>query len=309
MFFCCLILVGCSDNHFTPINPHQNFIASINILKPSITFLDQHGEELTTWSFERAYTGGTLIQQDRMLLYGHQLAEADIYELSTGKKIASISTGIGTTNAYYDKELKKFFLTNSKTNAVTSYDLQGNKLYEQKLHNYPMSMTSANGLLYVVNYKDTVLSVLSIEDLQVVDEWSIAKSSHGLLILEEKNEAWLGGHGEGDKPNETIDVYNLQSGEKTAEISMPLMPVGIAQKGEEVAVISHGENKLYVADLEGDIKWEARVGANPFSIVYFKDYIAIAGYDDQTVYFIKDGRVEKSMPTEKGPFQLIVRED
>ncbi len=309
MFVCCLLLVGCSGDRFTAINPHQNFIASINILQPSITFFDQQGEELTTWSFERAYTGGTLIQKDRILLYGHQLSEAHLYELSTGKKVATIETGIGTTNAYYDKSEKKFFLTNSKSNKITSYDLQGNKLHDQKLHNYPMSMTASNGLLYVVNYKDTVLSVVSMEDLQVVDEWSIEKSSHGILILEDKGVAWIGGHGEGNRPNETIDVYNLESGEKTVEIALPLMPVGIAQNGKEVAVISHGENKLYVTNEDGDIQWQAKIGANPFSVVYFQEYIAVAGYDDGMVYFVKDGRVVKKMTTSEGPFQLIVRED
>lgn len=309
MFLCSILLVGCSEERFTTINPHQNFIASINILQPSITFWDQQGDELATWDFEDAYTGGTLIQKDRVLLYGHQLSEAHLYELSTGKRVASIETGMGTTNAYYDKQAKVFFLTNGRANTVTSYDLQGNKLYEQKLHNYPMSMTSANGLLYVVNYKDTILSVVSMEDLQVVDEWSIPKSSHGILIPEDSNTVWMGGHGEGNKPNETIDVYNLQSGEKASEISMPLMPVGITQKDDEVAVISHGENKLYVTNLAGEIKWQAKVGANPFAVIHFQDYIAVAGYEDQTIYFVKDGQVVKKMHTNEGPFQLFVRED
>ena len=55
-------------------------------------------------------------------MYGHQLPEADIYEFSTGKKIKSIETGLGTTNAYYNDEEELLFLTNSVKNHVASYD-------------------------------------------------------------------------------------------------------------------------------------------------------------------------------------------
>ncbi|MFF5995285.1 YncE family protein [Lysinibacillus sp. KU-BSD001] len=308
LLMCLLLLTGCSEQRFTPINPHQPFVASVNILQPSLTFFDQKGDPITTWEFESAYTGGVLIQHDRVLMYGHELTEAHLYEISTGKQVATIECGMGTTNAYYDNQSEQFFMTNSKTNAVISYDSQGKKLHEQKLYNYPMSMVASNGYLYVVNYKDTVLSVLDIEAFTVVDEWEIAKSSHGIAVLEQQNKLWIGGHGEGSKPNETIDVYDLTTGEKQTPISMPLMPVGIAKKGDEVAVISHGESMLYVADIDGEILWQQKVGANPFAVQHFMDFIVVAGYDDQTIYFLEDEQVIQKVQTNKGPFQLLVRE-
>ena len=303
-----LLLTGCSEPQFKAINPHQSFIASVNILQPSLTFFDQEAKKLATWEFEVAYTGGTLIQHDRVLMYGHELTEAHLYELSTGKRIATIECGIGTTNAYYDQQSQLFFINNSKSNTVTSYDLHGEKLYEQKLYNYPMSMIANDGYLYVVNYKDTVLSVLEIATLRVVDEWEIMKSSHGIAILEQENSVWIGGHGEGSKPNDTIAIYNLTTGEKKAEIKMPLMPVGIVEKDGEVAVISHGENMLYVADTKGEILWQQKVGANPFSTAFFAHYVVVAGYDDQSIYFINEHEMIKQVKTDKGPFQLFVRE-
>ena len=308
LLMCILLVTGCSEPRFTAINPHQSFIASVNILQPSLTFFDQEANRLATWEFEVAYTGGTLIQHDRVLMYGHELTEAHLYELSTGKHVATIDCGSGTTNAYYDPQSKQFFMTNSKSNTVTSYDLQGKKIHEQKLYNYPMSMVASNGYLYVVNYKDTILSVLEIATFNVVDEWEIMKSSHGIAILEQENSVWIGGHGEGSKPNETIDVYNLTTGEKQSEINMPLMPVGIAEKDDEVAVISHGANMLYVANLDGEILWQQKVGANPFSTAYFADYIVVAGYDDQNIYFLNEQEIAKQVQTDKGPFQLFVRE-
>ena len=303
-----LLLTGCGDARFTAINPHQPFVASINILQPSVTFFDQEANKLATWAFEVPYTGGTLIQHDRILMYGHELTEAHLYELSTGKQIATIDCGIGTTNAYYDQQSKQFFMTNSKSNTVTSYDSQGKKLHEQKLYNYPMSMAASNGYLYVINYKDTMLSVLDIATLDVVDEWEIMKSSHGIAILEEENLVWIGGHGEGSKPNDTIDVYNLTTGEKQSEIYMPLMPIGVAIEDDQVAVISHGANMLYVANMKGEVLWQQKVGANPFAATYFADYVVVAGYDDQTIYFLNEQEIVKEVQTDKGPFQLLVRE-
>lgn len=309
LLMCIFLISGCSEERFTEINPHQPFVASVNILQPSLSFYDNEGEEIATWNFDVAYTGAALIQHDRVLLYGHELAEAHLYELSTGRRVGAIECGTGTTNAYYDEQTERFFMTNSKRNTVTSYDLQGRKINEQTLYNYPMSMTASEGLLYVVNYKDTVLSVLDIDTFRVVDEWEIAKSSHGITVLEEKQTVWLGGHGEGNRPNDTINVYDIKTGEMLKGISMPLMPVGITEKGQEVAVISHGKSTLYVANRDGEILWHQKVGANPFAAAYFGESIVVAGYDDRTIYFVNKQGVVKKVQTNEGPFQLFARED
>ncbi|MGM9950449.1 MAG: YncE family protein [Lysinibacillus sp.] len=308
VLMCLCFIGGCSEGRYTEISPGQPFIASVNILQPSLSFFTQEGEELATWEFDVAYTGAALIQHDYVLLYGHDLTKAHLYELSTGMRVATIECGAGTTNAYYDGRTERFFMTNSKTNTVTSYDLQGGKINERKLYNYPMSMAASGGYLYVVNYKDTVLSVLDIDTFHVVEEWEIAKSSHGLAILEEEHTLWIGGHGVGNKPNATIDVHDLDTGERLKEISMPLMPVGITENGQEVAVISHGKSTLYVASTDGEVLWQQKVGANPFAAVHLRESVAVAGYDDQTIYFVNERGVEKKVQTKQGPFQLFARE-
>lgn len=308
ILFCTIILAGCSEDRFTAVDPHQSFIASMNILQPALTFYDKNTKELATWTFEQAYTGATLIGYDSILLYGHQLSEADLYELSSGKKITTIETGIGVTNAYYNGETEQLFITNSRTNELTSYTAKGKEQQTLKLRNYPMSMTSDGDNLYVINYKDTILSVVSMKELQLVDEWTISKSSHGIVVLPEQQTVWIGGHGEGSSPNQTVDVHKLTTGEKLQGIDMPLMPIGFAQSATEIAVVSHGGNELYVADKNGHVKWQTEVSANPFAVAYFNDYIVVAGYDDQTLYFIQQGQVMKQVQTGKGPFQLLVRE-
>ncbi|KGR82851.1 YncE family protein [Lysinibacillus odysseyi] len=309
LLMCIFLISGCNEERFTKIDSHQPFVASVNILDPSLSFFDNEGKEIAVWDFDVAYTGAALIQHDHVLMYGHDLTEAHLYSLSTGKREAVIKCGAGTTNAYYDEQTERFFLTNSKKNTVTSYNLQAAKISEQKLYNYPMSMASNAGLLYVLNYKDTILSVLDIETLQVVDEWEIPKSSHGIAILADQHAVWIGGHGQGNRPNDTIDVYNLETGKKQKEISMPLMPVGISTKEQEVAVISHGKSTLYVAAADGEVLWSQKIGANPFATTYFEKWIIIAGYDDQTIYFVDEQGIAKKAKTKKGPFQLLARED
>nr|WP_106780941.1 hypothetical protein [Lysinibacillus timonensis] len=302
------LVAGCARENFTPINQQQSFIATVNILEPSLSFYDDTGHLMANWDFEKSYTGAILIQQDRVLLYGHQLTEADIYELSSGKLVTTIQTGVGTTNAYYSIEDSKIFLTNSVTNKVTSYDLLGNKLIECQLGNYPMSMASYNGKLYVINYKDTKLSILDIESMKLIDEWQIEKSSNGLMILPEKNTIWLGGHGEGSKANQKVKVLDLEDGKFLKEIKVSMMPVNFARSDNEVYAINHGSNELYVMNLDGELLWDIEVGANPFAVESFSNSILVAGFDDHKFYIINNRSITKTIETGNGPFQLIVRE-
>lgn len=302
------MIAGCRDEKFPSINHHQSFVASVSILEPSVTFYNPSGEEIAVWNFNKAYTGAALIQQDRILLYGHQLDEADIYELSSGEKLKTIKTGIGTTNVYYDENENKLFIANSERNSVTSYDNKGNKLNELKLRNYPMSMASYKDKLYVVNYKDTILSVVNMETLELEAEWTIPKSSNGVLIIPEENTIWIGGHGEGSRPNQSINVLDLQSGNPVDKIKVSMMPIGFSRNEDVVYIVNHGANELYAMDLKGNTLWNTEVGANPFAVAFIEDEVVVAGYDDHKLYFLKNGQIIKEMYTNKGPFQLLVRE-
>ncbi|MER2191594.1 MAG: YncE family protein [Solibacillus sp.] len=301
------VLTGCTEERFPAVNPQQSFVAAVNILEPSLQFFDEDGEILSEWLFDQAYTGAALVGDNRVIVYGHQLEQARLYELSSGKLLTELRVEIGTTNAYYDAASDKLFLTNSKTNALSRYAADGKFEQSVKLRNYPMAMTIAQGKLYVVNYKDTVLSVVNSETLEVLEEWPIAKSSNGLLYNEEKQQLWLGGHGEGETSNAYVTAYDLH-GQQVQKIHAPLMPIAFSKQDDMIAIISHGTNMLYITDAEGHAKWSLEIAANPFAVTHFADYLIVAGYDDQSLYFIKDGDVVKTVPTQKGPFQLLVRE-
>lgn len=302
------ILASCSKEHFTPIDHHRSFVASMNILEPSLSFYFADGD-IATWKFDKAYTGAMLLQHDRVLLYGHQLTEAHLYELSSGRLMKTINTGIGTTNAYYDQKKKQFFLSNSERNTVTSYDNKGNKIKELRLKNYPLSMASEDGLLYVINYKDTILSVVDIDSFTIKNEWEIEKSSNGIMIVPEEKTVWIGGHGEGNEPNQTIAVYNIENGNQINKIPTSLMPVEFHRQWDTIFSINHGSNEIYAFTIKGDFLWKEEVGANPFAVKTFQDEIVVASFDDHRLYFLKDNQVSKFIEVGKGPFQLLVRED
>ena len=92
------------------------------------------------------------------------------------------------------------------------------------------SMIADHNNLYVINFKDTILSVYNINDLKLVTTWEIPTSSHGLHLVD--NELWVGGHGAGSQANKVISKYNIQSGELQGEMEAPMMPIDFADASD-----------------------------------------------------------------------------
>ncbi|WP_391117169.1 hypothetical protein [Psychrobacillus sp. L3] len=305
LLFLCGILVACSDTTFNPIDSSTDFVASLNTIEPSIDFISDKQKVIQTWKLEAAYTGFTLVSKDYIFLYGYTLNEAVLIQLSTGKKVATYSIHKGTSYAYAVGN--SIYVANGKENTVTLLDLKGKEVEKAESGRYPMSMIADEKYLYVVNFKDTFLSVFNLKDLQQVTSWDIPTSSHGLYMNDK--ELWVGGHGAGSQPNKVIRKYNLQSGKLQGEIEAPMMPIGFAQASNgQIYVVSHGSNYVREFTKEGDLISSIKVGANPFSINSFNDTIVVAGYDDHEVYFLQNGKLINKVSVGKGPFQLITRE-
>ncbi|WP_391203711.1 YncE family protein [Psychrobacillus sp. L4] len=305
LLFLCGILVGCSDTSFNPINSSTDFVASLNTIEPSIDFISNKHKIIQTWKLEAAYTGFTLVSKDYIFLYGYSLNEAVLIQLSTGKKVATYSIHEGSSFAYAVGD--SIYVANGKENTVTLLDLKGKEVEKAEAGRYPMSMIADEKYLYVINFKDTFLSVFTLKDLQLVTTWDIPTSSHGLYM--NGNELWIGGHGAGSQPNKVIRKYNLQSGQLQGEIEASMMPIGFAQASNgQIYVVSHGSNYVREFTKEGDLMSSIKVGANPFSINTFDDTVVVAGYDDHDVYFLQNGKIINKVSVGKGPFQLITRE-
>lgn len=309
LLYLVVLLVGlaaCGEKKYEAIPKEQSFVASVNILQPSIDFLDASGKQLASWQLEEAYTGATLVSDDTILLYGNQLQHADLYQLSTGKLEKKIELKKGTTNAYYNKKMKQFYIANGEYHTVTSFTESGKKVAEVKTGLYPMAMTSNANYVYVINFKDTFMSVLHAENLKLAKKIPIPKSSHGIDFI--GDELWIGGHGAGEKPNSKVQRINSKTGELLGEIELPIMPIAFAKLDEDEFVLSHGESKLYELGANKKIIWQQEIGSNPFALTRFQQSIIVAGYDDRTLYWVKNHQVVKKVKVGKGPFQLLVRE-
>lgn len=305
LLFLCWILTACSDTSFHPIDSSTGFVASLNILEPSIDFISNEEKIIETWKLDAPYTGFTLVSNDYVFLYGYSLDEAILVQLSTGKKIEVFPVRNGTTYAYAAGQI--IYVSNGKDNTVTAFDNHGKEITKVEAGRYPMSMIADEQYLYVVNFKDTFLSVFSLGDLQLIGKWDIPTSSHGLYL--NGDELWLGGHGAGSEANKTIRKYSLQSGELLGEIEAPMMPIGFTETSDgHIYTVSHGTNDVYEFTKEGNPITSIKVGANPFSIATLDDSIVVAGYDDHQIYFLQNGRIIKKLQVGKGPFQLITRE-
>ena len=295
---------GCSEASFPAIPSDTDFVASLNTLGGSIDFISDEAKIVESWELEEAYTGFALVTDNLMLVYGYTVEKAALIELSSGKQVASMDVGEGTTNAYVYEEM--IYIANGLNNTVSLYNTEGEMLKTQGTGNYPMAMISNGKQVYVVNFKDEFLSVLSME-LEEVEEWIIPTSSHGLFI--QNDELWLGGHGAGSSPNRSIKRIDIETGELIGEIEAPLMPINMARAANgHVFIVSHGSSTVYEISETGEALNSLKAGANPFWISSFKDSMVLAGYDDHQIYFMQSGEITKQIQVGKGPFQLIVRE-
>lgn len=298
------LLGACAQPSFPSIDPSTDFLASLNTVDATIDFISSEHQIFETWELDEAYTGFTLVTDDLLLLYGFSLKEAKLIQLSTGKQIATLSVEEGTTFAYaYDENI---YIANGRENTVTLFNKEGEQLRIANTGNYPMSMVANKDHLYVVNFKDEMLSVFTL-DLAEVDEWTIPSSSHGLLINEK--EMWLGGHGAGSKPNRVVKVFDIETGNTLEEIEAPMMPINMIKASNgHIYTVSHGSSSIYEISETGNVLSTIKIGANPFSIVEFGQNIVVAGYDDHQIYFIESGEMKDKLQVGKGPFQLLVRE-
>ena len=303
----CLLLTGCMSEKYTKIPDDMGFVATFNQLDRSITFFNENFEVFTTWSLEEKYSGATLIGNDAIALFGPSINIITIYQLSTGEEITKIKDAIGTTNVIYDDKRELIYVANKEHNTISKFDLEGNYIAGTMVGNYPLTMKIEKDSLYVLNFKSDYLSVVDLNLFEESKQLEVPSSSNGLIINSQRQEIWIGGHGEHTSNKEVLVISSINGG-VTKRLPAPEMPIALAQSENLISVISHGSNMLYQFSIDGKKVNEIEVGANPFTVAYFKNFIITAGYDDNTMYVINKNGGIQSYTTGKGPFQLVVRE-
>ncbi len=306
-----LILAACSNEDYIPIPVEKDLIMTINIKDSTISFIDAaEREKFLQWKMEKAYSGGILFPDgDTLLLYGNQLETVDLYSLSSGSYLTSWETGTGIVNALVTSG-KEIVFVDQERNLARFFSLKGEELTSISTKTKPYTILEGENKLFVLNISDEVLTIINLKEKVKQEGFRIHPNAAGAVLIEEKNELWIGGHGSGTNVESNIHVYDLTTGKLTNTFYTPMMPINFEEWGNHLFVLSHGSNMLYKLTKTGEQVQSIQIGANPFEIVVYHNDIIIAGYDSDAIYFINpiNLEIEHKVNVGQGPFQLIVRE-
>lgn len=298
-----LLLAGCTP-HFDAVT--EGDIPQLLVysqLDTTLSFYTEDFKEQGQWRFEEPYTGMALLKDDKILLYGYGLGQATVYDLTTGLPVGDLSVEEGVVSAYVDET--GIYLANSVTNTVKRFTLDLEEAGSIQTGDYPMSMTSFDGLLYVVNYQDFHVSVIDQSTFEEIEQFEVAKASQGIYATSDS--LYIGGHGSGATVNSETQVLNRATGTAVTTIEMPMMPIAFTEQKELLYALSHGSNQLYQLN-EDEVTDVLTVASNPFTLGATDQALYVAGYDDDTLYKIVDMQVVDEAKTGDGPLQLLIRE-
>ncbi|MBM7647598.1 hypothetical protein JOC78_000519 [Bacillus ectoiniformans] len=310
LVFLLTFLTGCNQTEFTKIK-EDSFLFTLNLRDSSLTFINEDREVFADWAFDELYTGGVLFpDHDKLLLYGTQLDHADLYSLKKGKKIAEWSVAEGTTGGIYVNQTKEIALANKQDRSVHFFNDTGEETGVVKTGKYPMTLAEEKGMLYVINYQDTILSKVDPKTKKVSKEYTIPSSSTGLFVDSSKDELWVGGHGRGKEPQKNVLIYSLKTGKEKSVLEAPVMPVDFLRDDRNYYVVSHGTSKIYMYNHLKEKTKETETGSNPFAIEEFHFSLAVASYDSDELFFLDPNSLalEKKVKTGKGPFIIFKKE-
>ena len=306
-----ILLASCSNTTYKKIDEKQPFIASINIKDTSLTFLTEQYAKLAYWDLDIPFMGGLLLSnRDSILLYGKDMDSIEVYSLSEGKRLDSWKVDKGIVNMKLLQDGKSIVGVNQSLNTVSFFNEKGQLEDQVKVGKGPLTVLEGNHQLYVINYKDTKLSVINLDTRKVDKELPIQHSSTGALLREDEHEIWIGGHGKGAKMEENVHIYSTETGKLKQLLKAPSMPINFQENSNGIFILSHGTNTLYKMDKEYQIVKSTKVGVNPFETMTYNDDLIIASYDSDELYVMDTNNLEvkKTLKVGKGPFQLISRE-
>ncbi|WLR50401.1 YncE family protein [Bacillus tianshenii] len=307
------ILTGCNQEQYEALSPEEEVLISVNVFDSSLSFFDvSEYKELATWDLPFPLTGAELFPDgEKVLLYGKGLEQVYVYDLTTGKQVEKWETGKGITNVRLSHRGEQFYVADESESQIRFFDLEGREKGAVSVGKAPLSMVESKtgGELYVLHFEKAEIDVIDVQARNVVRKLPAKEAATGLILLEDQQELWFGGHGAGVEVQNKISVLSLEQGRISSEIEAPVMPVAFAQADEDIFALSHGSNTLRKIDpATKEIKETLTVGANPFTLTTSKRKIYIAGYDSNEIQVVDSDTMKKkaTMQTGEGPFQLLV---
>lgn len=307
------LLSACQSESYSKISRNLSVLATVNIKDMSISFIDlANGKKVTEWKMSQPYSGGLILPDgDTLLLYGKQVDTIDLYSLEKGKKIKSWDAGKGIVNAKLINNQKEIAFSDQFNHVVHFFSINGKEIIDVKTERNPLTLleNEEKGQLNIISYSSEKMTTIDLKKKKPIKTINIHPSAAGAMYDEEKNEIWIGGHGEGLEPEKNIHVYN-DEGKLIRKIHAPVMPVNFVKYNKNIFVLSHGSSTLLKLDSNGKQMKSIVIGANPFEMLIFHNEIIVAGYDSNDIHIVdpKSLTIKKTIKVGKGPFQLIVRE-
>ncbi|PJN87760.1 YncE family protein [Bacillus sp. mrc49] len=308
------LLTGCNGSPaYTKINKKEAFLATVNIKDTSLTFMDENYHSFAEWDITEPFTGALLLaDKDTILLYGKEMEQVQVYSLSAGKRIKSWKTGKGIVNMQLLHDGKSIAAVNQSDHSIHFLDEEGEQQDVVKVGKSPLTVLQGEkgNRLYVINFGDTKCTVINLASKKIDFEFPIHSSSTGTLLREEKDEIWIGGHGDGDHVEEDLYIYSAKTGQLKKKLKAPTMPIKFLESDEGIYVLSHGTSSLYKLNEQYEEVGRKVVGVNPFEMTSFKKDVVVAGYDSDEIYVMdaKTIAVKQTVKVGEGPFQLLLRE-
>lgn len=307
------LLTSCIHETYSPISRDKAIVATVNIKDMTISFIDMaNSQKLTDWKMKKPYSGGLILPDgDTLLLYGKQVDTIDLYSLKEGKMVNSWDAGKGIVNGKLINNNHELAFSDQFNHIVRFFNLKGKEMIDVKVEENPLTLleNKEKAQLDVISYSSEKMTTFDVRTKKVLKTVKIHPSAAGAMFLEEKNEIWIGGHGEGLEPEKYIHVYS-GSGKFLRKVSAPVMPVNFLQYKNHIFVLSHGSSTLHKLNEDGSLMKSIKIGANPFEMLTINDKIIVAGYDSDDVHIVDPDSlsISKTIKVGKGPFQLIVRE-
>jgi DNA-binding beta-propeller fold protein YncE len=314
IMICLSLLTGCYTKSFTPIPMDKEALISVNIKDGSLTFFDLNDQKrIAEWKLKQPLRGALLLpDRNRLLVYADNLETAYVFNLAEGKVEREWKVGKGIVNAVAANDRKHLVFVDERKGSLKLFTLKGKEIGEIQVGKKPLTIlqNKQGNLFYVLNFNDDFLSVVDIQKQEVIDTFSIPKSSTGGVIREVQNELWIGGHGSGEHIQSNVHVYSLKTGQLLKMIPAPEMPIYFVETKHGVFVLSHGTNTLRKYNSQKKEAASLKVGSNPFSMAAHVNELYIASYDSDEIYQVDQQslKIVNKLRSGNGPFQLIIRE-
>ncbi|WNS73871.1 WD40 repeat domain-containing protein [Bacillus sp. DTU_2020_1000418_1_SI_GHA_SEK_038] len=314
IFVIAILLSSCTNQKYLPIQEDLSIAATVNIKDMTVSFIDiKNMKKLHDWDLKKPYTGAVILPDgDTLLLFGKQVETVDLFSLKGGKMISSWKTGKGIVNGKLLNTNSNIALADQNLGKIRFFNFDGEEIAQIKTASNPLTILESvkEKKLYVLSFSKEKLTVIDLNGTKKVSEYDIHPAAAGAWLNEGGNELWIGGHGAGAEVEKDIHVYNSDTGELTYKIPAPSMPVNFLEFNHQVFVLSHGSSMLYQLNVEGKVINSKTIGANPFEIAIFDQYLIIAGYDSNDIHIVNPATLEiiKTIPVGKGPFRIVLRE-